>query len=457
MRRFAVISAVCLGVVLTQTASALPSFKEGYGFGAVGRKRVMLVRRLVPDVPLADLAIRVKVDGRGEAQRLQAILETMLVQNGPRLSVNDKQPAVEVRCTVTSYSQPREDFTTQNKATTVQFSGSVSATFQVVVAQTGLVVVAGNETAQLGGTYGAAADRRSYNESTESLGTLLTTIGSRSASLPMPTADELVQRLMTIEARDIASHLVLLSEQVDVMLAKGPSLDDANKRAQAGQWSDTLTMLEGTKALDRPEDEAYRLYNIGVANEALAYKAEDLKAAQKFLEEASNAYGKALEDNPKEKYFLEPQNRIQTAMVRYRKIEEQTDARQKRIDLALKQAKATQGATPTPGTGSQGAGSQSAAAQGGQTPVAGGRGVSGAGAGAGAGGAGGGEVLTNDAVLKMVRAKFPERMVVAKIQSSARVQFDTSVDGMIRLKQAGATDAEIQVMDQRMQAKPGAR
>ena len=434
MRRFAVISAVCLGVFLTQMASALPSFKEGYGFGAVGRKRVVLVRRLVPDVPLADLPIRVKVEGRSETQRLQTILETMLVQNGPRLSLNDKQPAVEVRCIVTSYSPPREDFTTENKVTTVHFSGSVSATFQVVVAQSGQVVVAGNETAQLGGSYVASADRRSYSETTESFGTLLSNIGTHSSNVAMPTGEELVQRLMTIEARNVASHLVLLSEQVDVMLAKGPALDEANKRAQAGQWSDTLTMLEGTKALERPEDDAYRLYDIGVANEALAYKAEDLKSAQKFLEEASNAYGKALEDNPKEKYFLEPQNRIQTAMVRYRKMAEQTDARQKRIETALKQAKPVQGPPQ------------------GQALVAGGRGV-----GAGAGeSAPQGEVLTNDAVLKMVRAKFPERMVISKIQSSSRVQFDTSVDGMIRLKQAGATDAEIQVMDQRMQAKPGA-
>ncbi len=111
------------------------------------------------------------------------------------------------------------------------------------------------------------------------------------------------------------------------MLAKGPVLDDANKRALAGQWSDDLTMLESAKPLDKPEDEAYRLYDIGVANEALAYVAEDLKSAQKFLEEASTASGKALEDNPKEKYFLEPQNWIQVAMVRYQRMAEQTDAR----------------------------------------------------------------------------------------------------------------------------------
>ncbi len=62
-------------------------------------------------------------------------------------------------------------------------------------------------------------------------------------------------------------------------------------------------------------------------------------------------------------------------------------------------------------------------------------------------------MLTNDAVLKMVRAKFPERMILSKIQSSPKVKFDTSVDGMIKLKEGGATDTEIQLMDQRMQSK----
>ncbi len=433
MRRSVVIAVTWL-TVLTQVAGAV-SFKEGYGFGAIGRKKVMLVRRLAPDVPLADLPIRVKVEGRNETARLQAILETMLVGNGPRLSINEKQPAVEIRCMETSYSQPREDFTAQNNATTVAFSGSVSATFQVVIPQSGMVVIAGNETAQLGGVYGASNDHRSYNESSESIGSMLSNFGNRSVNVAMPSEEELVQKLMTTEARYIASHLVLLSEQVDVMLAKGPALDEANKRAQAGQWSDDLTMLEGAKPLEKPEDEAYRQYDIGVADEALAYQAEDLKAAQKFLEEASNAYGKALEDNPKEKYFLEPQNRIQTAMVRYRKIAEQTDARQKGIDAAIKQAKAAE-AQPQANTVSAATVPSTAAAPRGNTAT-------------------GGELLTNDAVLKMVKAKFPERMVLGKIQSSPRVQFDTSVDGMVRLKQAGATDTEIQLMDQRMQAKPG--
>jgi hypothetical protein len=74
--------------------------------------------------------------------------------------------------------------------------------------------------------------------------------------------------------------------------------------------------------MSKKEDDAYRLYNIGVANEALGYAAEDPKSAMKFLDEAAINYGKAVDDKPSEKYFLEPQKRIETAIAHYRKLEE---------------------------------------------------------------------------------------------------------------------------------------
>lgn len=75
--------------------------------------------------------------------------------------------------------------------------------------------------------------------------------------------------------------------------------------------------------LQKP-DEAYRLYNLGVAYEARGYKSAaegDPKAAKKFFEEASINYGKAIDDKTEEKYFLEPQNRIETALAHYKKLE----------------------------------------------------------------------------------------------------------------------------------------
>jgi hypothetical protein len=55
------------------------------------------------------------------------------------------------------------------------------------------------------------------------------------------------------------------------------------------------------------------------------------------------------------------------------------------------------------------------------------------------------EVLTNADVTRMVEAKLPEGVILSKIRGSA-CKFDTSTDALIKLKQAGATDAVLQAL-----------
>jgi len=59
--------------------------------------------------------------------------------------------------------------------------------------------------------------------------------------------------------------------------------------------------------------------------------------------------------------------------------------------------------------------------------------------------AGGTAPLTNDDVIKMVQAKLPDAVVVAKIKSSP-CKFDTSTDMLIKLKHVGVSDAVLQAM-----------
>jgi hypothetical protein len=70
----------------------------------------------------------------------------------------------------------------------------------------------------------------------------------------------------------------------------------------------------------KPEDDSYRLYNMGVGNEALGYKAETPAEARRYFERAVIDYRKAGELNPREKYFVEPVTRIQLALEHYRKL-----------------------------------------------------------------------------------------------------------------------------------------
>ncbi len=76
----------------------------------------------------------------------------------------------------------------------------------------------------------------------------------------------------------------------------------------------------------KPDEDAYRLYDIGVAYEALAYQAEDQKAAMKYLDQAAINYGKAIYAKPDEKYFLDPQKRIETAIAHYKELDQEQQA-----------------------------------------------------------------------------------------------------------------------------------
>jgi tetratricopeptide (TPR) repeat protein len=133
------------------------------------------------------------------------------------------------------------------------------------------------------------------------------------------TVGDVEQILVTRVSDRIAARLVNTDERVEALLARG-SLDEYNRYAEAGQWSDFVEKLETMPPLPRAEDDAYRLYNIGVGNEALGYKATTPEAARRDFEKAVIDYRKASEANPHEKYFLEPINRIEIALEHYKKL-----------------------------------------------------------------------------------------------------------------------------------------
>jgi hypothetical protein len=57
----------------------------------------------------------------------------------------------------------------------------------------------------------------------------------------------------------------------------------------------------------------------------------------------------------------------------------------------------------------------------------------------------GAPALTNDDIIKLVQAKLADSLIITKIKSSD-CAFDTSTDRLVRLKQAGVSDAVLQVM-----------
>jgi hypothetical protein len=133
------------------------------------------------------------------------------------------------------------------------------------------------------------------------------------------TMEDVIETLVDRTAQRVAARLVNTSERVEVMLARG-ALDQNNRNADAGQWTKFVEELETMPPLPHLADDAYRLYNIGVGDEALGYKAESPASARRYFEQAVMQYRKAGEANPQEKYFIEPVNRIEIALEHYKQL-----------------------------------------------------------------------------------------------------------------------------------------
>src|ERR1035441_233579 len=166
-------------------------------------------------------------------------------------------------------------------------------------------------------------------------------------------------------------------------------------RVNACAWSLSSSIDPTMTPFGQPAQDAYRLYNLGVVNEALGYQAEDVTQARKYLQEASIDYGKAIDAKPDEKYFLQPQTRIDTALAYYKTLGDQAAASAQVASAA-------------------------------KAPAA--------------------DVLTNADVIAMVAAKLDQGNILDTIKTSSAVNFDLSAKGQIDLAKGNVNGAIIAAM-----------
>jgi hypothetical protein len=431
------------------------------GFGNLGKKKIVLHRKLPPVIQFTGTTFTVKVTARDPkdadlAGKMKDLLETELLKNDSKLHAEPSSQELLINCTVTNFSVPPPQPFTRNEVIMqkgkqleqpVQYNkitGSLEVSYQARDPRAGKALDADNITANYSEDFEAGTNQQAG----KSLGTKVADPFKRMAgrktedSSGPPTATQLREDLIHKAIHEIASRITATNEPVDIMLAQG-KLDKVNQSAEHGLWSRYLEDLERMPPLAK--DDAYRLYNIGVAYEALAYQTDDRKAAKGFLQEAAINYGKAVDAKKDEKYFLEPQKRIETAMAYYRKIEGH--------DKALAAANAPPASQPA------GTDSAKPATRGGKTSgtkpgnkSAGNKAAGGAASGAAANG---GTALTNEQVMKMVKAGVDEDSVIATIREAPAVQFDLTPDGQIALAGGGVKGKILAAM--RARAKLGNR
>jgi hypothetical protein len=413
--RLGILLAFLLGVVATPGVTARA---QNFG-GAFQHKKIMLVRKLPPTGHIDGSSFKVQVSGGpGDVdQALQSTIESLIIGNDSRLhtvmSPTDKPDAM-ITCQVTSYSQQSATETqagvTLGKMTVpsqsfIHEKGLMTVTFNAQDLRASKSIAANTVTGKFDQQYPIQSAAPSKVNSVAGMAGILSHIqpkpaagGDEASANKPPTPIELRDMLVKNISYQIVSHLVNTSEQVPVDLAVGGGLDDADKLMDQKLWTRALENLETMTPFGQPAQDAYRLYNLGVVNEALGYQAEDVTRARKYLQEASIDYGKAIDAKPDEKNFLQPQTRIDTALAYYKTLGDQAAASAQVASAA-------------------------------KTPAA--------------------DVLTNADVIAMVAAKLDQGNIIDTIKTSSAVNFDLSAHGQIDLAKGNVNSVIITAMKQK--------
>jgi hypothetical protein len=441
MRRLHFILALAVCCLLAPCAHA-------QGFGNMGKKKIVLHRKLPPIIHFTGGTFTAKVTARDPknadvAGSLKDLLETELLKNNEKLKTDNTSPELLITCAITIFDiPPPQPFTRTEvvleKGKQIEqpikynkITGSLEVSYQAKDARTGKALDADNISAKYSEDYEAGANQQGG----KSLGTKMIDPFKRAAgkktenSSGPPSPAELREQLIHEAVHQIASRITVTDELVEIMLAQG-KLDKPNKIAENGLWTRYLEELEQMTPLSTPKDDAYRLYNIGVAYEALAYQSEDREAAKKFLQESAIHYGKAVDAKPEEKYFLEPQKRIETAMAYYRKLEEQKKPLS--ASTSASTTPATGSATTSPKTtkGSSAKSTTSSATKSVATstppPTTSSKPTAPPAA-----------AVTNDQIIKMFKAGVDEESIISTIHDAPVAAFDLTPDGVIALANGG--------------------
>ncbi|HWZ44620.1 MAG TPA: hypothetical protein VNW97_14180 [Candidatus Saccharimonadales bacterium] len=315
----------------------LPVTTQGQGFGAFQKKIVTVNRLLPPTVNLKGKKIRVDATAdavQRDGEQLRALLKTRLVtliQKDPRFILNETSPETILKFSITNYYVEKWTTGTGNNQKTSN-RGKIEVAYQAIDVTTNAALDSEN------------LENTAGYDPTQSHSSLL--------SLPFPrgdrkkeaaeaseneTRDQLVSGIVSLMARRIAPL-----DQPFESLLPGGKLEPLSSLAQSSRWGALEEQAEKMDKLQNPADDAYRLYLLALAKEALAYdltreanerdlgKRTDISPAQaeaqfhraqKYLDEAGAIYKQIITANSKEKAFRPGDARTEEALAIYAKIE----------------------------------------------------------------------------------------------------------------------------------------
>jgi hypothetical protein len=319
------ISPRCFGrFLLFPTAAlllSLPLGAQGFG-GLVGLKKAKdatLKRMLPATVNLNQKRIKVlavaasnKVD-----PDLVTILRTKLVtsiQKDNRFILDERNPETLLKFTITNfYTESRTtDVPGSNPPQRcIMWTGKIESSYQAIEVGTDAPLDSENLEYAIT-TEGPKAV--SASSRINPFGAHHGNCGTEAKATQNEARDELADAIVKQMAQRAAP-----SEQPITVLLPGGKLEPLSALALSQRWSTLLEQAEKMDPLPKPDDDAYRIYLIALANEALAYQdakdAAELEKARRS-DQTSDAAKKSMAQE--EKYFSDAQAYIDKAAKYYK-------------------------------------------------------------------------------------------------------------------------------------------
>jgi hypothetical protein len=229
-----------------------------------------------------------------------------------------------------------------------------------------------------------------------------------------PQINDLYDLLIDNLAHMVASRFVPDFHSIEVPLAKG-KLKQAGELLQKGYWNSAIDELNSRPPFSKADDEAFRLYTLGIAYEGLAYETPYLSPTRDYLEKALHYYEEAKRHQTAEATFQLSANRVTTLLKDYRRIEifiraYEKSEQQKELETSL------------------------------ITRIQSRYGKDG--------------FINNNTIISMVKSSLSEKEIISSIENVKSRYFDLSPQGMSALTKAGVKAPMIDAMRQSMRGIP---
>ncbi len=370
-------------------------------------------------LPSGSFQVDVKNQSTGPVRllsRLDDAITTQMAENDARLEVAEGKPDIQVVATLTEWTLSRRRGTRYVSETrqigTKQVTDKNGKTTTEPVYEYGR-----NKPTVIDA--GAAAVRLEVRRGTQVLAdetARFTYHDDRLAEEGARSTTEVEETMLDRAAQRAAGLVTPAREPVRVLLARSDEVDKLNDLARSRKWHEWRAALQETRPHRDAKRDAYRLHNIGVAHEALAYEATSEEETRRLIAEAASFVQQAINARKDEKYFSEAFGRISTNGLAY------TRLRAMRASLGLRQpAIAAPPAAAAPSTPSRPATPAPTATA----------------------------AMTNADVIDLRKAGLDDDNMIAAIREASTVSFDLTPTGLKALLSAKVSNRVITAMRER--------